>query len=156
MGQNKRAFGTNVIERPSCVASVDYDFAAWFDSSCCAPTFVESGCKIGGAWGDENNEYGILDGGAVSSCSSCEIIQMIADNWGPLGRNTSVEPNGGRAFLFGGVERTSSSTKAVVPNDYLPDGLGINVVGSPNTPLLLGLDTIRNYGLVLDYFHDTA
>ena len=44
----------------------------------------------------------------------------------------------------------------MVPNDYLPDGLGINVVGNPNTLLLLGLDTIRKYGLVLDYYHDAA
>ena len=81
---------------------------------------------------------------------------MIADGWEPLGRTSSVEPNGGRSFLFGGGERSGSSTKAVVPNDCLTDGLGIHVVANPNTPLLLGLDTLREYWLVLDYHHDTV
>ena len=158
MGQQKRAFGNSVVVDELIPACVDYAYAVCADSSCCAPTLAagSNGHQIGGVWGEENKEYGILDGGAVSSCASYEIIQMIADEWEPLGRTTSVEPNGGRRFVFGGGERTSSSRKAVAPNDYLPDGLGINVVGNPNTPLLLGLDTIRQYGLVLDYYHDTA
>ena len=91
----------------------------------------------------------------MASCASFEIIQKIADEWETLGRASSVEPNGGRAFLFGGGERSECMTKAVVPNDSLPNGLGIHVVASPNTPLLLGLDTIRQYGLVLEYHHNT-
>ena len=55
--------------------------------------------SIGGAWGEEDADYGILDGGAVSSCASLEIIQMIADEWEPLGRTSSVKSNGGKLFL---------------------------------------------------------
>ena len=51
--------------------------------------------NIGGAWGEEDVDYGILDGGAVSSCASFEIIQMIADEWEPLGRTSSGKSNGG-------------------------------------------------------------
>ena len=67
-----------------------------------------------------------------------------------------MEPNGGRRFLFGGGDRSSSVVKATVPNDSLTNGLGIHVVDNVDTPLLLGCDTLREYGLVLDYHHDTV
>ena len=110
----------------------------------------------GGAWGQDHAEYGILDGGASASCASFEIIRFIDDEWQPLGRSADVEDNGGRAFLFAGGERTSSKTQAWMPNHAFPDGLGIHVVCCTDTPLLVGLDMIRRYGLVLDYFHDTV
>ena len=117
---------------------------------------MDTAGSVGGAWGEEDAAYGVLDGGATSSCASFEIIQMIADEWEPLGRSSSVEDNGGRNFLFGGGERTTSRTKTWMPNDALPDGLGIHVVPCTSTSLFLGLDTIRQYGLVLDYYHNTV
>ena len=168
-GRNKRAFGTGGLYWASAnsegnSSQVDYAYAACCESSCCeaapviaaASAATAAAARAGGAWGDGNIDYGILDGGASCSCASFEIIQMIADGWEPLGTASSVQPNGGRAFLFGGGERTQSNTKAVVPNDCLTNGLGIHVVANPNTPFLLGLDTLREYGSVLGYQHDTV
>ena len=53
-----------------------------------------------------------------------------------------MEP-GGRNFLCGGGDRAMSKIKAVVP-----------VVDNVNTPLHLGRDVLREYGLVLDYHHN--
>ena len=43
-----------------------------------------------------------------------------------------------------------------MPNRTFSDGLGIHVAPCVDTPLLVGLDMIRCYGLVLDYHHDTV
>ena len=37
-----------------------------------------------------NHHYGILDGGATSTCASFEIVQLIADAWEPLDRHPDV------------------------------------------------------------------
>ena len=81
---------------------------------------------------------------------------MISDAWEPVGRSTTVDANGGRNFLFGGGDRSTSKVKAVVPNDGLTNGLGIHVVDNVNTPLLLGCDVRREYGIVSDYHHNTV
>ena len=160
--QNKRAFGIvagtggnrSISEGNSSHA--DYAYAACCSSFCCGAPPDTVAANVGGAWGEENKEYGILDGGAATSCASFEIIQMITDGWEPLGRNSTVEPNGGKRFLFGGGDQPGRIMKAVVPNDSLTNGLGIHVVDNINNPLLLGCDTLREYGIVLDYHHDTV
>ena len=58
--------------------------------------------------------------------------------------------------MFAGGERTSSKTRAWMPNHAFPDGLGIHVVPCTDTPVLVGLDMRRRYGLVLDYYNDTV
>ena len=43
-----------------------------------------------------------------------------------------------------------------MPSQTFSDGLGVHVVPCVDTPLLVGLDMIRFYGLVLHYHHDTV
>ena len=49
-----------------------------------------------------------------------------------------------------------SKTRAWMPNQTFSDRLGIHVVPCVDTPLLVGLDMIRLYGLALDCHHDTV
>ena len=43
-----------------------------------------------------------------------------------------------------------------MPNEVFNDGVAVNVVPCTATPILIGLDMLRYYGLVLDYAHDTV
>ena len=43
-----------------------------------------------------------------------------------------------------------------MPNELFEDGMAGNVVPCISTPILIGLDMLRYYGLVLDYAHDTV
>ena len=59
-------------------------------------------------------------------------------------------------FFFGGGEVAESKVKAWLPHDGFVDGLGVNTVPTTATPVLIGTDMLRYYGLVLDYHNDTA
>ena len=63
-----------------------------------------------------NHHYGILDGGATSSCASYEIVQSIADSWEPLEQYPECEAKD-KSFVFGGGEQSQSKTRAWLPND---------------------------------------
>ena len=99
--------------------------------------------------------YGILDGGATCTCGSYDLIRAISDEWEAIGKETTVEVNG-KHFLFGGGEVTASKVKAWVPHDVFVEGLGVHVVPTTATPVLIGTDMLRRYGLVLDYHNDTV
>ena len=44
-----------------------------------------------------------------------------------------------------------------MPNEvFSEEGVPVNVVPCTATPILIGLDMMRYYGLVLDYAHDTV
>ena len=102
-----------------------------------------------------NHHYGILDGGATSSCASYEIVQLIADAWEPLERYPECEARE-KSFVFGGGEQSHSKTRAWLPNEMFADGIAVNVVPCTSTPLLIGTDMLRYYGLVLDYAYNTV
>ena len=102
-----------------------------------------------------NHHYGILDGGATSSCASYEIVQSIADSWEPLEKYPECEAKD-KSFVFGGGEQSQSKTRAWLPNDLFPDGIGVNVLPNEHTPLLIGTDMLRYYGMVLDYGYNTV
>ena len=38
-----------------------------------------------------SSTYGILDGGATSTCGSYDLIQIISDEWEAIGQETTVE-----------------------------------------------------------------
>ena len=93
---------------------------------------------------DSGFRYGILDSGATSSVGSFELIQLIADAWGPLGRRPVLQDNGGKAFLFAGGEGTPSKVTAWMPNEvFKEEGVAVNVVPCTATPILIGLDMMR-------------
>jgi len=100
-----------------------------------------------------NHRYGILDGGATCTCASYEIVQLVADEWEPLERYPDVERSD-RNFVFGGGETSFSKTRLWLPNEVFPDGIAVNVMHNTTTPLLIGTDMLRYYGMVLDYAYD--
>jgi hypothetical protein len=157
-GQNKRAFGAGYTDSGGACTEFAYGCC---EVACGGQDMREDNTSheanaTSKAWGAAMTQYGILDGGATASCASFEIIQYIADEWEPLGQTPILEDNGGRRFLFAGGESTPSKTLAWMPHQTFPDGIGIHVVPCTETPLLIGLDMIRYYGLVLDYHNDTV
>ena len=108
---------------------------------------------VASSWVDHH--YGILDGGATSSCASYEIVQLIADAWEPLERYPDLE-SCDKNFIFGGGENSHSKTRAWMPNELFTDGIAVSVVPCTSTPLLIGTDMLRYYGMVIDYGYDTV
>jgi len=77
-------------EQLSCVfGSYDYDDHLLNQYLDYAPDYVEDFdagdgavevLGVGANWTTHHHHYGILDGGATSSCASFEIVQLIADS----------------------------------------------------------------------------
>ena len=44
------------------------------------------------------NAYGILDGGATSTCGSYDLIQTNSDEWEAIGQETTVENRGNSSY----------------------------------------------------------
>ena len=158
--QAKRAFGSGAY----AYGCWDNEYAVYDDydeypEEYC-PEFCgdqeDVSCTGAGMTWSSGYKYGILDGGATSSCGSFELIQLIADAWEPLERYPALEDNGGKNILFAGGEGSSSKVLAWMPNELFEDGIAINVVPCTSTPILIGLDVLRYYGLVLDYAHNTV
>ena len=105
------------------------------------------------SWVDHN--YGILDSGATSTVASYEVVQLIADAWEPLGRYPDLEPCD-KSFVFAGGEQSHSKTRAWMPNEIFTDGIAVSTVPCTATPLLIGTDMLRYYGMVLDYGYNTV
>ena len=105
-------------------------------------------------WGGPG--FGILDGGATSTCASYEIVELIADTWEPLDQHSTLEITRPTIYTFAGGEKSTSKTRVWVPNEVFEEGIAINVVPCTDTPLLIGTDMLRYYGLVLDYAHNTV
>ena len=73
-------------------------------------------------------------------------VQPIADQY----EGTTIETtDAGFTFAGGGTE--AASTKICVPHVGLPQGVSVNVAPNESTPFLIGLDVLREYGLVIDY-----
>ena len=102
-----------------------------------------------------SHKFGILDSGATSTCASVEVVQLIADAWEPLERYPDLEPCD-KNFIFAGEEQAHSKTRAWMPNEIFTDGIAVSTVECSSTPLLIGADMLRYYGLVLDYGYDTV
>ena len=43
-----------------------------------------------------------------------------------------------------------------MPNNTFPDGIAVSTVPCTATPLLIGTDMLRYYGMVLDYGYNTV
>ena len=57
-------------------------------------------------------------------------------------------------FTFPGGETEAASTKICIPHAEFPQGISVNVVSNESTPFLIGLDVLREYGLVIDYHYN--
>ena len=98
------------------------------------------------------NTFTAIPSGNVSFGSQ---TQVLLKSFSPLGRYPDVKPQD-KSFVFGGGEKDFSKTCVWLPNEMFPDGIAVNVLHKTETPLLIGTDMLRYYGMVLDYAHDTV
>ena len=77
-------------------------------------------------------EFAILDGGATKTVSGFMSVHPVADRY----EGTTIELTD-VGFTFAGGETEAASTICI-----------------PHAPFLIGLDVLREYGLVIDYHHN--
>ena len=82
-------------------------------------------------------EFAILDG-------FMSVHPVAAQYEGTTIETTDV------GFTFAGSETEAASTKICTPHAELPQGISVNVVSNESAPFLIGLDVLREYGLVID------
>ena len=93
--------------------------------------------------------FAILDGRATKTVAGFMSLQPIVDRYeGATIETTDV------GFTFAGGETEVASTKLCIPHAELPQGISVNVVSNESTPFLIGLDVLREYGLVIDYHYN--
>ena len=141
----KRAFGTYAL---GC---------AVFDSPCYGATVDEieqdqdedniedvAAVSIKGLQG-----FAILDGGATKTVSGFMSVQPVAGRY----EGTTIEKTD-VGFTLAGGETEAASTKICIPHAEFPQRISVNVVSNESTPFLIGLDVLREYGLVIDYHYN--
>ena len=141
----KRAFGTYAL---GC---------AVFDSQCYGATVEEieqdqdeEGIEDFVAFSIKSLEgFAILDGGATKTVSGFMSVQPVADRY----EGTTIETTD-VGFTFAGGETEAANTKICIPHAEFPQGISVNVVSNESTPFLIGLDVLREYGLVIDYHYN--
>ena len=89
--------------------------------------------------------FAILDGGATKTVSGFRSIQPVADQY----EDTTIETTD-VGFTFTGGETEAASTNICIPHAGFPQGNSVNVVSNESTHFLIGLDVLREYGLVID------
>ena len=90
-----------------------------------------------------------LDAGDTKTVSGVMNIQPVADQY----EDTTIETTD-VSFTFAGGATEAASTKICVPHAEFPQGISVNVVSNESTPFLIGLDVLREYGLVIDYHYN--
>ena len=50
--------------------------------------------------------------------------------------------------------KQGACTEICVPHAELPQGISVKVVSNESTPFLIGLDVLREYGLVIDHHYN--
>ena len=141
----KRAFGTYAL---GC---------AVFDSQCYGATVEEieqdqdeEGIEDFVAFSIKSLEgFAILDGGATKTVSGFMSVQPVADRY----EGTTIETTD-VGFTFAGGETEAANTKICKPHAEFPQRISVNVVSNGSTPFLIGLDVLREYGLVIDYHYN--
>ena len=76
-------------------------------------------------------------------------VQPIADRY----EDTTIETTD-VGFTFASGETEAANTKICIPHGEFPQGISVNVVSNEPTPFLSGLDVLREYGLVIDYYYN--
>ena len=57
-------------------------------------------------------------------------------------------------FTFAGGKKDAASTNIWIPHAEFPQGISVNVVSIESTLFLIGLDVLREYGLVIDFHYN--
>ena len=126
---------------------------AVFDAPCCGATVEETeqdqdenDIENFVAFSNERLEgVAILDGGATKTISGFMSIQPTADP----NEDTTIETTD-VGNTFAGGETEAANTNIWTPHAEFPHGISVNAVSNESTPFLVGLDVIREYGLVID------
>ena len=93
--------------------------------------------------------FAILDRGATKTVSGFTSVQPVADQYeGNTIETTDV------GFTFAGCETEAANTNICIPHAEFPQGILVNVVSNESTPFLIGLDVLREYGMVIDYHYN--
>ena len=91
----------------------------------------------------------ILDGGATKTVAGFKSFQPVADQY----EGTTIETTD-FGFAFAGGETEAATTNICISHAECPQGISVNVVSNESTPFLIGLDVLREYGLVIDYHYN--
>ena len=89
-----------------------------------------------------------LDGEVTKTVSGFMSVQPVADRYEDITIETTDV-----SFTFAGGETEAANTKICIPHVDFPQGISVNVVSNESTPFLVGLDLLREYGLVIDYHY---
>ena len=92
--------------------------------------------------------FAILDGGATKTVSGFVNVQQVADRY----EGTTVETTDVGFTFAGGTE--AASTGICIPHAEFTQRISVNVVSNESAPFLIGLDVLREYGLVIDYHYN--
>ena len=87
--------------------------------------------------------------GTTKTVSGFMSIQAVADQH----EDTTIETTN-IGFTFAGSETEAASTNICIAHAEFPQGIAVNVVSNESTPFLIGLDVLREYGLVIDYHYN--
>ena len=102
---------------------------------------------------------GILDGGASQSAGGFMALQDVQDDHLDAGIELPVK-QAAVDFTFAGGSGTRAVTRVEIPfqgsGESAESFLSINVVPTPATPILIGVDMLDRFGLVLDYKYSTV
>ena len=97
---------------------------------------------------------GLLDGGATKSVGAFEEIQPLVDEARAAGLEVALTRSP-MEFTFAGGEQTNSAISVGLPVPAFDENvISLRSVVNDHTPILLGLDTLRRYGIVVDYYTD--
>ena len=93
--------------------------------------------------------FAILDGGVAKTVSGFMSVQPVADRY----EGTTIETTD-IGFTLAGGETEAANTKICIPHAEFPQRISVSVVSNESTPFLIGLDVLREYGLVIDYHYN--
>ena len=86
---------------------------------------------------------------SIKSLQGFAILDGGADRY----EDTTIETTD-VGFTFACGETEAAKTKICFPHAEFPQGISVNVVSNVSTPCLIGLDVLREYGLIIDYHHN--
>ena len=99
---------------------------------------------------------GLLDGGATRTVGSCVQLQPMVDQAREQGYDVGMSASAMKFTFACGDQENSESTVLLPVPDFDGERIEVQTVANDATPVLLGVDTLRKFGLVIDYAHDRA
>ena len=90
----------------------------------------------------------ILDGWATKKVAGFWSVQPVGDKY----EEATVEMTD-VAFTFAGGETDAAKLKTWIPHAELQQEMTVNVVPCESTPFLIGLDVLREHGMVFDHWN---